>query len=330
MKIIKNLQVPTGNILIVEGEKNKSLELLSIGDYGRNNNVKADFLGLTDEIEGVSHGELLPLGDKWVITISSQYGCSSNCIFCDVPKVGKGINATHNDIINQVKTGISMHPEVKDVSRLNVHYARMGEPTWNPNILSATKELGQTLKSKHWGFHPVVSTMMPNKNKNLKSFLEEWMNIKNNVLGGEAGLQLSINTTDDEVRMKSMSGNTLRLVEIADMVRDLRPKGRKIALNFALTEAEIDEKLLFKLFNPEFFMCKITPMHLTKACEDNNIATADGYEKYYPYKNVEERLKSVGFDVLVFIPSYEEDLGRITCGNAILSGSLPEVEYSEV
>ena len=63
---------------------------------------------------------------------------------------------------------------------------------------------------------------------------------------------------------------------------------------------------------------------------EKNIATADGYEKYYPYKNVEERLKSVGFDVLVFIPSYEEDLGRIACGNAILSGSLPEVEYSEV
>ena len=45
---------------------------------------------------------------------------------------------------------------------------------------------------------------------------------------------------------------------------------------------------------------------------------------------VEDRLKSVGFDVIVFIPSYEEDLGRITCGNAILSGSKPEVEYEEL
>lgn len=29
-----------------------------------------------------------------------------------------------------------------------------------------------------------------------------------------------------------------------------------------------------------------------------------------------------GFDVLVFIPSIEEDTSRITCGNAILSDKI--------
>lgn len=33
----------------------------------------------------------------------------------------------------------------------------------------------------------------------------------------------------------------------------------------------------------------------------------------------EIKLKQVGFDVLVFIPSIEEYSSRITCGNAILS-----------
>ena len=27
------------------------------------------------------------------------------------------------------------HPEVKHTKRLNIHYARMGEPTWNANVL---------------------------------------------------------------------------------------------------------------------------------------------------------------------------------------------------
>ena len=36
-----------------------------------------------------------------------------------------------------------------------------------------------------------------------------------------------------------------------------------------------------------------------------------------------------GFDVIVFIPSKEEDESRITCGNAILAGTLPEVPYHE-
>lgn len=48
------------------------------------------------------------------------------------------------------------------------------------------------------------------------------------------------------------------------------------------------------------------------------------------YRDIEEELKKVGFDVLVFIASEYEDLGRITCGNAILSGTLPECPYEEI
>lgn len=324
MKILENIKVPTGNICIAQGEKGK-IEFLSIGDYGKEANVKASFLGLENEINGVEHCKLLPLEEKWVITISSQYGCSMGCTFCDVPKVGNGLNVTRDDIINQVLSGISLHPEVKYTERLNVHYARMGEPTWNPSVLDATYELNNILNRKNFGFHPVVSTMMPKYNKNLKSFIGEWLLIKNEDLEGEAGLQLSINTTNDELRSESMSDNTLSLLEISNIMHDLVAKygvvGRKIALNFALTDADIDENKLRRMFDPKYFMCKITPMHMTNSCEDNNILTADGYESYYPYKDVEERLKSVGFDVLVFVPSKEEDNTRITCGNAILSGS---------
>ena len=74
-------------------------------------------------------------------------------------------------------------------------------------------------------------------------------------------------------------------------------------------------------------MVKITPIHKTKSTDDNNIKTTEGYDYYTPYKKVEEDLKNEGFDVIVFIPSYDEDKGMITCGNAILSGRLPEVEY---
>jgi 23S rRNA (adenine2503-C2)-methyltransferase len=47
--------------------------------------------------------------------------------------------------------------------------------------------------------------------------------------------------------------------------------------------------------------------------------TDGGYDFYYPYKKAEEDLKAAGFDVIVFIPSKEEDESRITCGNAILA-----------
>jgi hypothetical protein len=50
----------------------------------------------------------------------------------------------------------------------------------------------------------------------------------------------------------------------------------------------------------------------------------------YPYQQHEKELKDAGYDVLVFIASDYEDLGRITCGNVILSGSKPECPYEEI
>ena len=77
MEILRNIQVPTGNICIMQGDKGK-LEFLSIGDYGKQANIKADFLGIKRELNGVPNGKIMPLAEKWVITLSTQYGCSMN------------------------------------------------------------------------------------------------------------------------------------------------------------------------------------------------------------------------------------------------------------
>jgi 23S rRNA (adenine2503-C2)-methyltransferase len=317
MKIIKNIKVPTGNILITQGEYGL-LECLSIGDYGKEKNIKADFMGLSREIEGVPNGSLVPLSEKWVITISTQYGCSMGCSFCDVPKVGAGRNASVYDLIDQVITAMSLHKEIASSKRLNIHYARMGEPTWNYNVIWATRWLKENIDSAY-RIHPVVSTMMPKHNKNLKSYIEKWMVVKNEELNGEAGLQLSINSTNEGERDIMFNGNALSLPLIGEMMYGIKPKGRKITLNFALANYEINQYTLLKYFKPENFLIKITPMHMTKSCKENNLSTKDGYDNYYPYRDVENMLKSAGYDVIVFIPSKEEDESRITCGNAILA-----------
>jgi 23S rRNA (adenine2503-C2)-methyltransferase len=326
MKILETIKVPTGNILIVEGDKGK-LEMISVGDYGKEKNVKAEFLGLNNEINGVPHGDLIPLEEKWVLTVSTQYGCSMKCKFCDVHKVGPGVNATYDDLKNQIIKGLKLHSEIKSTKRLNVHFARMGEPTFNDNVLWVAKDLKKIIRP-HIGrslVHPVVSTMLPKIRSNqLVRFLGDWMEIKNYDYRGNAGLQFSINSTNDEQRQEMFSGNTLFLDTIALIGRDLDfPVGRKITLNFALAGYEINAEKLRDLFDPKKFMCKLTPMHYTKSCQENNIKTEDGYEQFYPYQKIEQELKAVGFDVIVFVPSYEEDEGRMTCGNAILSGSRP-------
>lgn len=332
MGIIKNLKVPTGNICILQAEKGL-LEFVSLQDYGKNQNIKADFLGITREINQVPHGKLLPLSEKWVITISTQYGCSMNCKFCDVPKVGKGLNATYDDLENQVISAIKLNPHVKATKRLNIHFARMGEPSFNTNVLDYSRNLLRSIRP-YLGrslVHPVVSTMLPKNNNKLNEFLNEWVEIKNDNFRGNAGLQFSINSTSDKQRSDMFSNNSLDLEAISKLGDMLDvPRGRKYALNFALADGfEVDAEKLRDLFNPNKFMVKITPIHLTHSCEENKFTTTNGYFDYSPYRKIEQDLISKGFDVIVFIPSIEEDSSRITCGNVILCDTDKEKEDDE-
>lgn len=321
MKIIENIKVPTGNILIGEGSKG-SLEFVSLGDYGKEINLKCDALGLSREPSPVRHTELLSLKEKWVATISTQYGCSMNCTFCDVPKVGAGKNASFNDLIGQVLGILRLHPEIETSNRLNVHFARMGEPSWNPDVLDCAKWLKEHIDPE-FNVHPVVSTMMPKNNKWLKVFIHQWMRIKNRLYKGNAGLQLSINSTNPIERAKMFNNNAHELHDIAQIMSGVYPAGRKITLNFAIADYEINPNELLRWFSPDLYIIKLTPMHKTHEAIDNDIKTDGDYTTYHPYSKYEEELKKAGYEVLVFIASVEEDMGRITCGNAILSGSMP-------
>jgi 23S rRNA (adenine2503-C2)-methyltransferase len=328
MDILRHIQVPTGDILVTKGEKGQ-LESLSLGDYGKDHNLKCDFMGLSRDLSHVGHTKMLPLEEKWVVTISTQYGCSMDCGFCDVPKVGPGRNATLNDLVEQVHASMSVHPEVVCSRRLNLHYARMGEPTWNPNVITSARILREKL-DPWYNLHPVVSTMMPRKNVWLESFIRAWMQLKNETFKGNAGLQISVNSTSNNERDMMFSGNTLPLDEIALIFRDIVPVGRKITLNFAVADYTIDPKVLLNYFNPDHFLIKLTPMHRTNQALANNIETIGDAESTYPYQEHEAALVAAGYDVIVFIASHEEDMGRITCGNAILSGTMPEVTHKVI
>jgi len=317
MKITKKIEVPTGHILVGAGKKSL-LEFLSIGDYGKDVNLKSKVLGLNREIDRVEHQKMLPLEEKWVITISPQYGCSIGCTFCDVPRVGPSMNATKEDLINQVRCGMSIHPEVTWSNRLNIHFARMGEPTWNPAVLEAAEEY-RSMLFPNFIVHPVVSTVMPRNHTWLRSFISHWMFVKNNIYEGNAGLQLSINSTDDDEREAMFRGNALSLEEIASVMRGLKPVGRKITLNFAIAGYEIDPAVLLRYFDPEYYICKLTPMHKTRTALKNGLETEGDYCTGEPYKEVEAALEKAGYDVLVFVASKEEDESRITCGNAVLA-----------
>lgn len=319
--MIEIIRTHTGKIYV---DRERKLEFLTVGDYGKENNIKADFLGLHKEINGVQHREV-DLRDKWVATISTQKGCPMRCQFCDCPKFGFYGNASLGDLQYQIRT-ILENEDVKETKRFNVHFARMGEPTMNMNVIHFSESglrglVGEYIQAET--IHPVVSTMLPHENNLLKLFLDNWCFVKNQVYHGEAGLQFSINSTNNQQRDKQFRGKSHSL-EIISHIADALPMpiGRKYTLNFAVTEDTIlNAKDLSVLFDKEKFIVKITPIHKTNSAIKNGFNVTTSYTDFDVYRRFEQPLLEEGWDVIVFIPSQEEDSDRITCGNALISNN---------
>ena len=309
----------TGKIIT---DTDLNLEYLYVGDYGKENNIKASFLGYDKRIDEVKHHDV-DITDKLVVTVSSQKGCPMNCNFCDCPKLGFKGNATLPELVTEIMSGVALSG-IKHGKRLNVHYARMGEPTFNPNVITSAEYIAKMLGDENSDvtfdeYHPVVSTMMPKANKNLKEFLHKWVET-GFVYGGEDGfgLQFSINTLDEDDRNAMFRNRSMSLQEISDVIRELpMPKKRKYTLNFAVTsKSNLDVDLMNKYFDKDKCIVKITPIHETVEAVD------EGYEivkDFDVYEKFEQPLVDDGWDVIVFVPSKEEDADRITCGNSLIA-----------
>lgn len=330
--------IPTGYLFVDDYSKGK-LETLSIGDYGKSVNVKADFLGYSDDLNGVPNTWCMPLSEKWVVTLSTQYGCPMRCTFCDVPNVPMRGNVTVGDLSQQLVSALRLFDGVGYTERLNIHFARMGDPIFNAAVFEFSRN---QLRDKEWlrreaglrveVVHPVLTTSLPKAFKYLEARILEWCEIKNEVFHGQAGLQFSINSTSEAQRNEMFAGMQLGLDDLARIAERMPdPVSRKYCLNFAYsTDFEVDAKIIADRFDPEKFMCKITPIHNNNACRENGIETVEGYESFRPYEQPESDLKAAGFDVLVFVPSIDEEDGLVTCGNAVLGGSQMKADPSVI
>ncbi|MBQ9264351.1 MAG: hypothetical protein IJ189_09110 [Clostridia bacterium] len=64
---------------------------------------------------------------------------------------------------------------------------------------------------------------------------------------------------------------------------------------------------------------KIIPIHKTNSAVKNGFNVTTSYMDFDVYRKFEQPLLEEGWDVIVFVPSEEEDSDRITCGNALIS-----------
>lgn len=309
----KIVETHTGKIIT---DTDMTLEYLYVGDYGKKNNIKASFLGYDNRIDEVKN-QPVDINQKLVVTVSSQKGCPCDCGFCDCPKLGFKGNASFAEMMSEIMTGIALS-KIKHGKRLNVHFARMGEPTFNMDVINAANAIYQC-NLNFDEYHPVVSTMMPKANKNLINFLRTWVD-SGYWYGGDDGygLQFSINTLNEKDRNEMFRDKSLSLSEIGSIIKRLpAPMNRKFTLNFAVTsKANLDPEIMDKYFCKERCIVKITPIHETVE------AVAEGFEiikDFDVYEKFEQPLVKDGWDVIVFVPSKEEDEDRITCGNSLIA-----------
>ncbi|UCD42513.1 MAG: radical SAM protein [Chloroflexota bacterium] len=258
----------------------------------------------------------IPREDKWVLLVSTMFGCPIGCSMCDAGGHYQG-KPSKEQILAQIDFLVNKrYPDkVIPAKQFKIQFARMGEPTLNPNVLDVLDELPGRYTAP--GLMPSLSTVAP---KGSEEFFERLLQIKNaNFSGGHFQFQFSIHTTDNSLRDQMIPVKKWSFAEMeAYGERFYAPSDRKITLNFALANnMPVETSVLLRYFNPDKFLIKITPLNPTYRAVENNLSSyIDPQVEHNGYEIV-EALKQAGYQVIVSIGEVEENLIGSNCGQYI-------------
>jgi 23S rRNA (adenine2503-C2)-methyltransferase len=267
---------------------------------------------LVEFVDGLEQG--CPREEKWIINVSTQFGCPVRCVFCDAGGDFRG-NCSADDILAQVKAAASGHPEsVSRCRKLKVHFARMGEPALNDAVLEAIERLPQTLPTPElWC---CVATVAP---AGRRAWFDSLAERQRRLFPGRFQLQFSINSTDEAERRRLMPIPLEDLAWIAGRGdRHFRPGDRKLSLNFALARDIVFEpQSIIRLFDPAVFIVKLTPLNPTAASRDGGLRTVLRSEQAEQAMQHVELLRKAGFEVILSVGDAREDQIGSNCGQAV-------------
>lgn len=252
--------------------------------------------------------------DKWVINVSTQFGCPVGCPFCDAALQYHG-NPTAEDLLDQVRWALDRHPGMaKKCRKLKVHFARMGEPALNPAVLDAMESLPAVVNSG--GLWCCVATVAP---RGREAWFEHLLSIKRRLYPGRFQLQFSVQSTSAEDRARLIPIPHWSLQDLARYGhRFFDPGDRKVILNFALArDVEYNPEVIEKTFAPGKFAMKLTPVNPTAAGRQNGFETILRSDQSSLLDRACDRLIASGYDVVISVGDEREDQIGSNCGQAI-------------
>ncbi|MFH0799415.1 MAG: radical SAM protein [Pseudomonadota bacterium] len=255
----------------------------------------------------------LPREKKWVLIISTMFGCPAGCLMCDAGGDYHG-TLSREEIISQIDFLVDRRWAGRKVpcEKFKIQFARLGEPSLNPAVLDVLEELPDRYNAP--GLMPSISTIAPAGGE---AFFERLLSIKSRLYSeGRFQMQFSLHTTDESLRGKLMPVKKWSFENIAEYGDRFYSEGdRKIALNFALAkDAPVEPCILAEYFDPAKFLIKITPVNPTHTAAKNNISSLLDPQLPDADHPLARDLCAAGFEVIVSLGETEENLIGSNCG----------------
>ncbi len=290
-------------------------------EFGREDLAKVYVASVRDDKEKLvefveSIQPPIPREEKWVLIVSTLFGCPVGCKMCDAGGEYKG-KLTTEEILAEIDYMVRKRfPDGNiPIPKFKIQFARMGDPAFNNNVLEVLKQLPIVYNAP--GLLPSISTVAP---KNCERFLEELLKIKNQFYkNGNFQLQFSVHTTDNEKRDELIPIPKLSFKEIAEYGNRFSSNGdKKVTLNFAMSKGyPVDENIVRNFFNPDKFIIKLTPINPTEMAICNElISEIDAYNPSSANQIV-DNFRSRGFDVILSIGDVEENTIGSNCGQFV-------------
>ncbi len=265
--------------------------------------------------------------EKWVLMISTLFGCPISCQMCDAGGHYLG-KLTESEMYAQIDYLINQrYPDGFVPSKqFKIQFARMGEPALNPEVLNLLETLPMKLNAP--GLLPSVSSIAPH---GTDDFFERLTDIKNRVYpDGKFQFQFSIHTTDQQLRDELIPVKKWDFHKIAAFGENyFKPGDRKITLNFALAkQSPIQTDILLKYFNPDWFLIKITPLNPTYQAESTGLKSYIDPETRTENYPILDELREAGYQVILSIGEQEENLIGSNCGQYVQKHLMEHDELS--
>jgi len=315
--------LPSGRIFLLETKDGFKIECTEMRDVAVDGKLHKNVRNSTDP--HVIWNHLVDYKDKWLLTVSTQKGCTHKCHYCDVADLGFHGNLSADEIAGQIEFLLDATPYMKETQKAKIGFARMGEPAHNLiNVLDVIRSLNYISNEmdRKINWLPCFNSILPRKtSQGISGFdvIDRVLETKEKYYDGFLHFQISVNSTDEQKRKELFNGaDVLSIEEIVKYINKQDIKNRTITLNFiVMQDVPIDIDYLENIgLNGDKFAVKLIPLNNTINAQNNDLHTYANYNNYEDLVSLSNKFKSKGIPVIYDAIAKCEEAG-LCCGQLV-------------